>query len=191
MIRLTSWTGLKHMLFWAVVSDEIKHEVEFFLRAGRRSACSRTSSGTNPTGGEEDGHDPLLRHGQQTSLSASANARRSRSFSFRMNCFLLEFFAGRGHRDRSCAFDGESVDARRDGRKCHGTAMEFGGEFERAAMASGEQRLFSMIAASPDWPDHVDHEPRWEFACTGRLRIAGLAPTVPSALLKMAGPPAW
>jgi hypothetical protein len=49
----------------------------------------------------------------------------------------------------------------------------FGGKFERAAIARGEQSIFVAFAASPDRPDRMDHVARLELEASRDFRLAG------------------
>src|SRR5262249_33291936 len=61
---------------------------------------------------------------------------------------------------------------------------ELGRERERDAVTRGQQLVLARAAAVPDRPDRVDHVPRREPARAGRLRLSGLAPAEPAALLE-------
>ena len=80
-----------------------------------------------------------------------------------------------GNRDASRAVGGKAIDAGGNGWKCHGRQRVGLTEFERAAVAGGEQLIFAIVAAMPDRPDGVDHMPRRQPVTQRDLGVAGRA----------------
>ena len=74
-------------------------------------------------------------------------------------------------------FDREAVDARRDRRERDGSAVELGGDLERASVARGEELVLGRVAALPDRAYGVNDVPRRPRGESLRRRLRRRAAT--------------
>ena len=91
---------------------------------------------------------------------------------------------------RAARSGGKPVDAGRDrGEGDRGEAM-LGGERERGAIAGGEQRVLTLVAAAPDRADRVNDVPGLEAVAAGDLGGTGVAAAQRLAFGQELGPAA-
>ena len=80
-----------------------------------------------------------------------------------------------GNRNARRAVGGKTINAGGNRGEGHGRQHVGLTEFERATVAGGEQLIFAIVAAVPDWPDGVDHTPCRQPVPQRNFGIAGRA----------------
>jgi hypothetical protein len=86
-------------------------------------------------------------------------------------------FGNGGNRDACRTIGGEAIDAGGDCREGHRRQRVGLTQFERAAIAGGQQSILAGVAAMPDRPDGMDHMPGRQPVSPGDFGIAGGAAT--------------